>query len=148
MPKLKNKCKKGVGLIEVLCSMAVLLILTSYVFTSRLNVLKVSKENRQLNGYVELLSSLKKNMYFNCTYDDIMELIKDDRLYIDKSNLSVKNLKENKLQVFTKSNTNEKPYLKMDIENHGEVLKLELNLYVDVNKKNKVLKAVCYKGAY
>ncbi|WMJ81390.1 hypothetical protein RBU49_03790 [Clostridium sp. MB40-C1] len=148
MLRLKSNTKKGIGIIEILCSMAVLLILCNFAFSTKIHVLKLNKCNKKLNQYVGFLDSLKEDMYFNYSFEEIQNLRNCKNFMINKENINTQSIKDKGINIFEKESSNEKPYLVMNIEDDNEVLKIELMLYVDINNKSKTLKSICFKGEY
>ncbi|MCY6370332.1 hypothetical protein [Clostridium ganghwense] len=145
-----NKCKKkGIGMVEVVCSMAIFFLLSSFILSIKINNLKLNSYNRQVNEYVEFLDSLKEDIYYNYNYDDIKVMESKNLVIINKENISLESLKiEGAKNIFTSEEIKHRPYLIMSIEDDKEVLKINLELYVNIQNHNKVMRAVCFKGEY
>ncbi|MCY6960469.1 hypothetical protein [Clostridium brassicae] len=148
MLRLKSNTRKGIGVIEVLCSMAILLILCNFTFSTKMHVLKLNQYNKKSNQYVEFLASLKENMYFNYSCEEIQNLRNSKMIMINKENINSQSIKDKGINIFEKEVSREKPYLLMNIKDDNEVLKIELILYVDINNKSRTLKSICFKGEY
>lgn len=146
MFKLSKGRKNGVGMIEIVCSIAVFLILSSFIFSIKINNLKLNMSNRKMNEYIEFLEALKGEMYCNYNHQYITEMKNQNLLIINKENIKIDSLKNNKdiKSIFTEERKDEIPYLIMSIEEDKEVLKISFQLYV----QNKVIKSVWFKGAY
>ncbi|MCY6354059.1 hypothetical protein [Clostridium sp. ZS2-4] len=145
MFKLNNDRKKGIGMIEIVCSIAIFLILSSFIFSTNINNLKLNISNRKMNEYVEFLEALKAEMYCNHNYQDIIEMKNHNLLIINEENINIDSLKNKGIKnVFTEKRKEEIPYLIMSIEDDKEVLEISFQLYT----QNKMIKSVWFKGAY
>lgn len=145
MFKLSKCRKKGVGMIEIVCSIAIFLILSSFVFSIKINNLKLNISNRKMNEYIEFLEALKGEMYCNYNYQDIIEMKNKNLLIINKENINIDSLKNKDIKsIFTGKRKEDIPYLIMSIEDDKEVFKISFQLYA----QNKVIKSIWFKGAY
>ncbi|MEL7597292.1 MAG: hypothetical protein AAGU01_03715 [Clostridiaceae bacterium] len=145
MFKLSKDRKNGVGMIEVICSIAIFLILSNFIFSMKINNLKLNSSNRKMNEYVEFLQALKCEMYCNHNYQDIIEMKNKNLLIINKENINLDSLKNKDINsIFTGKIKEEPPYLVMSIEDDKDVLKISFQLYA----QNKVIKSVWFKGVY
>lgn len=145
MFKLNKRRKKGIGMIEIVCSIAIFLILSSFIFSIKINNLKLNISNRKMNEYIEFLEALKGEMYCNHNYQDIIEMKNMNLLTINKENINLDSLKNKDINsIFTEERKEEIPYLVMSIEDDKEVLKISFQLYA----QNEIIKNVWFKGAY
>lgn len=145
MFKLSKVRKKGVGMIEIVCSIAIFLILSSFIFSIKINNLKLNISNRKMNEYIEFLEALKGEMYCNHNYQYMKEMKNKNLLIINKENINLESLKNKDIKsIFTCERKEEIPYLIMSIEDDKEVLKISFQLYA----QNKVIKSIWFKGAY
>lgn len=148
MFKLNKSSKKGIGMVEVVCAMALFFILASFAYSVRCNAIKMDDSNRKLSEYVEFLNSLREYIYFNCTYSDVKNFKDQNLAIINKENISVNKIKENGTTMLVSTQNGERPYLIMNMEENENVIKITLNLYIKINNEDKSLKTVCFKGEY
>ncbi len=142
------KIKKGFTLIEVMCTIALFSILFITCLSIQLNTLTVKKYNESIIKYSLYMEYIKNNIMGNFTHEDIENLKTQNRYYISKENIDLENFREKKLRtLFTETSLKEKPYLVMSIEG-DMVYKINLKLYTNILKKEKVIECEFFKGKY
>ncbi|MCM8711028.1 type II secretion system GspH family protein [Clostridium sp. SYSU_GA19001] len=145
---LKSNKKSGFTIIEVLCALSIFSILFNCIMCIQLNNMKLKKYNKELSSFLYVLEAVKKEIIFNSTYSSIKNLNNNGRKYIRKDKLTIDNIKTLKLEeIFDVDKENDDSYLVMKITD-GEVLKIELELYVKINNREEKIKCEFYKGNY
>jgi hypothetical protein len=146
MLKLNNK--RGLALIEVLCSITLFSALFMVILTMEINTLKLQRYTKQLNNYSLFMEEFKNTMIYNSTYDEIEKLNLEHRWYVSQENIDIKKLREQgAINLFVEKKPAEIPYLKINIE-EGNVLKVNLKFYAKFIDITKVMESEFYKGRY
>lgn len=150
MLELKNllelKSKKGFSLIEVICSIAIFLIFSCLIFNTRTLWSKVHSLSTEYNIATLFIDGLRNEMIYNSSYKDIEKLLGEQRFYVNKENIQLKELYAKGLDVFQKEKPKDNIYITAEIQN-GDVLNIKLNLSSET-LKNKVIECEFIKGKY
>jgi prepilin-type N-terminal cleavage/methylation domain-containing protein len=146
MQKLNKK--SGVSLVEIMCAIGVMSILSLYILTFHLNNLRLSGYNKNKLMYVTALEAIKEEMISNATYNDLLSLSSQNKRYINKDKLTLNSIKSLTLeQIFNDSCNNLNTYIVLNITT-GEILKIELELHLKLRNTEEVIKCLFYKGNY
>lgn len=142
------KKKKGFTLIEVLCAITLFSTLFITCLRTELNALSLKKYNQSMKKYLVCMEYIKNNMIYNFSYNDIQNLKNQERCYcsINAGNLD-KFKGENLNNLFVKSRPENKSYLVMNVDG-DRVYKVNLKLYVQILKEERILECEFYKGSY
>ncbi|MBV4418618.1 hypothetical protein KM800_04650 [Clostridium tyrobutyricum] len=145
--KFSIKIKKGFTMIEVLCSICIFIMLFTTAFKIQLNVFKMQKYNKSINDCTYTVESIKNNMIYNLSYDDILKLDSNNMKYIEVNNfLKFNYTSDNILNLFSPI----KPkgsYIEINIEK-GEILKIKLKSNQNSYGINRVRECEFYKGNF
>lgn len=141
------KSKKGFSLIEVICSMAILMIMLAVFFNISSNAIALKKYNIELENNITFLEGLKNNIRYNMSCEEVLELWHNNKLYIHGENLNLEALKNKSIRsIFSSDQPEKKPYLVMNIE-ESRVLEIHMNLYSNLKNK-KIFNFRFYMGKY
>ncbi|ERI91315.1 prepilin-type cleavage/methylation protein [Clostridiales bacterium oral taxon 876 str. F0540] len=145
---LKLNKKPGFMLIEVLCSISIVLILLTVILASALNTRKLQDINKKKYEYVTVMDAVKNEMLLNRTYDDIKKLYSENKKIIHKEQLTLSSIQNTELQDLFNENTKaEDTYLLLGVID-GKVLTINLELHAKVNSKEEVITCSFSKGNY
>ncbi|MCY6483740.1 hypothetical protein OW763_05175 [Clostridium aestuarii] len=150
MLKLRKNEHKGIGIIDVVCSLAIFFVLLIFIFSIKMNALNLRNNNEKVVKYIEFVEALKNVIYYNHNFNEIETLVNTNKVVINKGDISLESIKNKDLEdIFVRNSSKEMPYLIMKVEeDDGEVVKLSLNLHFINKNKNKTIKCICYKGEY
>jgi prepilin-type N-terminal cleavage/methylation domain-containing protein len=145
---LKSNKKKGFSLIEQLCAISILSILSICVITIQLNNVRLKEYNKQVLLYCNVLEALKQEIIYNYSYADVRQIYYLNKRYITKDKLTINNLKSNDLsQIFSEGSDMENTYLLLNVVD-GEVLKIQIELHLKLNYKEEIIDCEFNKGNY
>jgi prepilin-type N-terminal cleavage/methylation domain-containing protein len=146
MPKLNKK--SGMSLVEIMCAIGVMAILSISILTFQLNNLRLNNYNKNKLMYVTALEAIKEEMISNATYYDLLSLRSQNKIYVNKDKLTINSIKSMNLEhIFSESCNNLNTYILLNITT-GEVLNIELELHLKLKSTEEVIKCVFYKGNY
>lgn len=144
----KSNKKKGFSLIEQLCAICILSILTISFITIQLNNVRLKEYNKQIFLYSSVLEALKQEILYNYSYDNVKGTYNLNKRYVAKDMLTISNVRSNDLnQIFNESSDMTKTYLLLSLVD-GEVLKIHLELHIKLNYKEEILECDFNKGNY
>jgi len=144
----RSNKKKGITLIEVICSITLFAILFMITLTMELQVLKVQRYNKQTNKYALFMEEIKNIMIYNATYDELKRLKSENRYYISTENIDFdKLIEKDVMNMFIETKPLKEPYLEVGVED-GKVLKVNFKLYAKVINNIIVMECEFYKGKY
>lgn len=145
---LKLSRKSGFTLVETLCALGILSIMFNCIIYIQLNNLKLKKYNKELSKYLYVLEGIKKEIMYNSSYDSVRNLHNNQKKYIAKDKLTIENVRTLELeQLFDVHTQTNDIYLVMSVDD-GEVLKIELELYLKLDSREEIIKCEFYKGNY
>jgi type II secretory pathway pseudopilin PulG len=146
MQKLNKK--SGISLVEIMCAIGVMSILSISILTFQLNNLRLNNYNKNKLMYVTALEAIKEEMISNATYYDLLSLRSQNKIYVNKDKLTINSIKSLNLEhIFSESRNNLNTYILLNITT-GEVLNIELELHLKMKSTEEVIKCVFYKGNY
>jgi prepilin-type N-terminal cleavage/methylation domain-containing protein len=146
MPKLNKK--SGMSLVEIMCAIGVMSILSISILTFQLNNLRLNNYNKNKLMYVTALEAIKEEMISNATYYDLLSLRSQNKIYVNKDKLTINSIKSLNLEhIFSESCNNLNTYILLNITT-GEILNIELELHLKLKSTEEVIKCVFYKGNY
>ncbi len=139
---------KGFTLIEVLCSIAVFSLLFMTALYIQINAVKIKNYNEDADRYTLIMEYIKNNVRCNFSYEDILNLHEEGRVYLDCRNLKSEDIEKVKLYgLFSSVKPSREPYIILNIA-AGEVLKIDLQFYGKIYGDVKVDKYEFYRGNY
>lgn len=144
---LKSLNKKGFTLVEVLCSLGIFSIIficmISYDITSR----SMKKDIKTMNNNVLIMETLKNNIIYSMTYEELEKLKNNKKFYINKENMAFEKIKIAAKDVFSDQVSVENPYIELIfIKYELKVYSLRLSLHSGKTKKITELQCNFYKG--
>lgn len=146
---LMSKIKKnGFTLIEVMCSLLVFSLLMFTALSIKISVAKIETYNDTETKYSIYLEDVKNELLSNASCDDINNLVSSGKKYINLNDNTDSDLQnKNIIQCFEIEHIEEKPYIEMTVEN-AELQRVNLQLYVKILNKDKILNCGFYKGKF
>jgi type II secretory pathway pseudopilin PulG len=145
---LKLNKKPGISLVEIICAISVMSILSLYILTVQLNNLRLHNYNTEKLLHVTILEAIKEEMISNATYNDLVSLSSQNKIYVNKDMLTLNSIKSLTLeQLFKESPDKFNTYIQLNITN-DEILKVELELHLKLRNTEEVIKCLFYKGNY
>jgi prepilin-type N-terminal cleavage/methylation domain-containing protein len=145
---LKSNKKKGFSLIEQLCAISILSILSICIITIQLNNIRLKEYNKQVFLYCSVLEALKQEIIFNYSYDYVRQIYNSNKKYIVKDMLTINNLRSNDLNnIFSENSDMKNTYLLLNVVD-GEVLKIHMELHLKLNYKEEIIECEFNKGNY
>lgn len=139
-----SKTKKGFTILEVILSLSIFAMMSSFALSLMIDSKKLEKNYIQLNTNISFLEGIKSVMASSFSYNDILTLKSENRLYISSENMDYESLKDNRTKsIFTRYEPEHFPYIYVSIEG-DKVIKATLNLKTG----DESYKAEVYKGRY
>ena len=146
MQKLNKKL--GMSLVEIMCAISVMSILSLYILSVQLNNLRLSHYNEEKFLHVTILEAIKEEIISNATYNDLVSLSSQNKIYINKDKLSLDRIKSLTLeQIFNENCDNLNTYILLNVT-PGNILNIDLELHLKLRNTEEVIKCVFYKGNY
>lgn len=140
--------KKGFSVVEVLCAISVMSILSLFIINIQLNNLRLRNYSKEKVKYIAVLEAVKQEILYNSTYEELIVQNNQHKNYIDKDKLSLSSLKTLNLdQIFSESCNINNTYIKLNLTT-GEVISLELELHLKFNQSEEIIKTSFSKGDY
>lgn len=137
MLKLKNK--RGVTLIEAICSISIFSILLLFATQIKVNEIKLSKMNHDTIRYTYFLDALKKELVSNTSEEQIAELESRGRVYVPKEKIEEDTSVVDINSVFLdKNDMNKFPYVILHSQMENNHFKVNLTMYMKFYGKEKV----------
>jgi hypothetical protein len=117
----------------------------SYDITS----FKMKNNIKTTNSNVFILETLKNNMIYSMTFQELEVLKRDNMVFINSGNMSLPTIKQSIMNVFSEEALTGKPYVKLDFLKYElNVYSLRLSLYDDNQSDIPSLQCNFYKGNY
>jgi|GEM_PF-2681355 len=137
MLKLKNK--RGVTLIEAICSISIFSILLLFATQIKVNEIKLSKMNHDTIRYTYFLDALKKELVSNTSEEQIVELESRGKVYVPKEKIEEDTSVVDINSVFLdKNDMNKFPYVILHSQMENNHFKVNLTMYTKFYGKEKV----------
>ena len=145
---LKLNKKSGMSLVEIICAISVMSILSLYILTVQLNNLRLNNYIKEKLMYVTVLEAIKNEIINNAAYNDLICLNNQNKTYVNKDKLTINSIKSSTLeQIFNDSCDNLNTYILLNITT-GDILNIELELHLKLRNKEEIIKCAFYKGNY
>lgn len=145
---LKLRAKKGLTLIEVLCSITVFSLMMLLIISIQLSNIKIKKYSNDIYNYSIFMEELKNVIINNTSYDELKNISLENKYYISKENIKIEKIREMGIDnIFVSNIKKQEPYLVINIGG-DEVLKVRLELHVKLLRKEKIMECEFYKGTY
>ena len=146
---LKSLSEKGFTLVEVLCSLAVFSIIFICMMSYEIASLNMKKDIKTMNNNVLIMESLKNNIIYSMTYEELEQLIAGNKFYINKENMTFDKIKIAVSDSFSSQTPAANSYIRLSyVKDELKVYKLTLSLYSGNPNDTLKLQCSCYKGDY
>ncbi|KOA20957.1 hypothetical protein CLHOM_05450 [Clostridium homopropionicum DSM 5847] len=144
MSKLKRN--KGYSLIEVICSLSILLILTSYLISYQYKYYNLKKQNIDMVNRLCFVEAVCNNFKFHYSYEELINFLNYNKaasekiFYINKTNLNLEKLNTNGLIDILSDKQEAYPYLKLSFNLTDEnIIIIDLfYVYMRTNKEESL----------
>lgn len=144
---LKSNNKKGYTIIEVICSLMMISLLLPLIFKIHLMNIRVEKFVELSDNNISVLEAVKNELYYNCSFEKIVDLAKNNKIYIDEENFNLNYIYGKDIsQIFSKNLIGK--YGMKIIVDISEVLKITLRLNYWFQGKEEIITCTFYKGNY
>ena len=146
---LKLISKKGFTLVEILCSLGVFSIIFVSMMSYEVTYLNVKRKTSIINDNIFIMEAIKNNIIYNMTFEEIEQLQSENRIFINKENMTFNKCNTALMNAFSEQADAEKPYIKLSFLK-CEFKVYSLNLSLHAGKPNDVLELQCnfYKGCH
>ena len=146
---LKSISKRGYTLVEVLCSLGVFSIIFICMISYEVTSLNMKKSIKDMNYNVLIMETVKNNIIYSMTYEELEELKKDNRIFINKENMTLNKIQRTVKDVFSKQVYAENPYIELSfLKCEFKVYSLRISLHEGNENHNRELQCNFYKGCY
>jgi len=146
---LKSISKKGFTLVEVLCSIGVFSIIFICMMSYELASLNMKKDIKTINNNVLIMDTLKKNIIYSMSFEELEQLQKYNKIFINKENLTFDRIRMPAVDLFSSNASINNSYIKLTFKKcELKVYSLNLSLYSSEQKDILELQCNFYKGNY
>ncbi|MBC8062296.1 MAG: type II secretion system protein [Clostridiaceae bacterium] len=140
--------KEGFTIIEVLCALSIIIVLFSYIMQAELRNIRLKQYLELKEKYICLLEEVSKELTYNTTYLELINLSDNGKIYIDNENMNFDKIKCSKIaDCFTDKTPLVKPYIVMLIS-RDKVLKVNTRIYFKYVNKEEMIECESFKGNY
>lgn len=153
---------RGIGFIDVICSLAILMIAITYIASFKVKEIKLKKYNTEMNKSAVFMEALKNDITYNYTYEEIEKLLiehlhsnnsnytYENKLFINGNNLNLDSLNTKGLEeILDKFENNKETYLEITANNdEDKIIKINLIFFINGIQSNKTIRTTLYKGEY
>jgi prepilin-type N-terminal cleavage/methylation domain-containing protein len=95
---LKSNKRKGFSLIEILCALTIITMLFSYIMHLELKSIRLKNYIEMKDKYVCLLETVTKELSYNCSYMELVDLCDTGKVYLAKENFNFQSLQEKNIK--------------------------------------------------
>ncbi len=145
---MRNLNTKGFTLVEVMVSLSIFTLLSFFSFSMMFSSLRLAQSNERQSENLAALEALKCIMTYNFSYEEVMELKNDNRIYLDLQDFPYEYFKDQRLkEAFSSQMPDSGEYISLDIK-EGSVLVVNLSMHYKFNNREEICKTEFYKGYY
>jgi len=142
------KTSKGFALIEVMISLSLFAMLFSAALSIMISELKLEKCNSESCKSLAYLEGLKEVGANNFSYDDVLYLKNQNKLYVSSGKMEYDLLEGSEVKaIFTDLKPNSYPYIAINIKGES-VLTVTMELHSLICNREDVFSTCFYKGMY
>lgn len=146
---LKSKIKNAFTLVEVICSLSIFSIIFISMISYDIVSVNMTKKIKNLNENVFIMETLKNNIIYSLSFEDLEGLQKDNKIYINNENMTSYKIQSGIIDVFSDQALKDNIYMKLSIlKCELKVYSLRLSLYDDKLSDTPQLQCDFYKGNY
>ncbi|MBK5241295.1 type II secretion system protein [Clostridium sp.] len=146
---LKSTSKKGFTLVEVICSLSIFSIIFISVMSFDITSSKMKKTIKITNNNVFIMETLKNNIIYSMTFEELEGLKTDNRVFINNENMTLAKIQKSLINVFSDEVLEEKPYIQLSFLKYElNVYSLRLCFYDNMQNDTPGLQCNFYKGNY
>lgn len=138
-------------MIDIVISLMLISLFLTTVLTIQFHVNKIKKYTLGLKEDIEYMRELKLILLKNFTYEEIININNQGKLYINKSDINMEILKKNDVENLLKTKKYAlKPYIKIGIEEFEKniAMKIRIELFYNYFGSQKSIKVEFIKGNY
>jgi prepilin-type N-terminal cleavage/methylation domain-containing protein len=119
----KSVNKKGFTMIEVLCSLGIFSIIFICMISFDVTSHNIKKDIKAINNNVALMECLKNNIIYSMTFEELEELEKSNRVFVNSENMNLKKIQIGVMDVFSEEAILTDSYIQLSF------LKCEFKVY-------------------
>ena len=140
--------KKGYSIIEVLCSLMLISLLVPLIFKIQLMTIKKHKYIEVREYKISMLQAVENELYYNCSYSQIVKLVSSNNKYIIEDNLNFNYVYEHNIyEVFVDKLGTNNLGLEINVD-MSSVLKITLQIKYEFYGKEESVTCTFSKGDY
>lgn len=145
MSKLINK--KGFTMLEVLCSLAIFSIIFICMISFDVTSHNIKKDIKAINKNVALMECLKNNIIYSMTFEELEELQKSNRVFVNSENMNLNKIQIGVVDVFSEEAILMHSYIQLSfLKCEFKVYTLRLSVHAGSPENNVELQCNFYKG--
>jgi len=146
---LKSISKKGFTLVEVVCSLSILSLIFICIFSYEVTSLNIKKNIKTINDNTLLMETLKNNIIYSMSFDDLEQLQRESKTFINNENMCLDKIRRGVSNVFSEHLCEEQPYIQLSfLKCEFKVYSLKLTLHTGKPNDKEELQCNFYKGCY
>lgn len=146
---LKLRSEKGFTLVEVICSLSIFSIMFISMMSYEITSIKMQKTIKNTNNNVFIMETLKNNIIYSMTFEELKGLQNNNRFFINNENMDILKIQSGVVNVFSAQSVNDDTYMKLSFMEYDlGVYSLRLSLYNDKQNDTPALQCNFYKGNY
>ncbi|MGH4120042.1 type II secretion system protein [Clostridium sp.] len=146
---LKSRNKKGFTLVEVICSLSIFSIIFISVMAFDITSSKIKKTIKITNNNVFIMETLKNNIIYSMTFEELEGLKTGNRVFINNENMISAKIQKSLVNVFSDEALKENIYIQLSFLKYElNVYSLRLCFYDNVQNATPGLQCDFYKGNY
>ena len=144
---LKLTSKKGFTLVELICSLGIFSIIFISMISYGVASLNMKKRIKIINDNVFIMEGLKNNIIYRMSFEELEQLKNDNRIFVNKENLTFNKIQTTLLDVFSDTPWKENEYLELRfLKYEFKVYTLGLFLHSESRYGAAELQCYFYKG--
>ncbi len=144
---LKSTSEKGFTIIEIVISLGIFSIIFICLMSFDVTSLKIKKDIKSINNNVIIMESLKNNIIYSMTFEELEQLQKNSRFFVNKENMNLSKIQNGVMNVFSDNEILTDSYIELSfIKCEFKVYTLRLNLHTINQKDTMELQCNFYKG--
>ena len=144
---LRLLSKKGFTLVELICSLGIFSIIFISMISYGVASLSMKKGIKAINDNVFIMEGLKNNIIYSMSFEELEQLKNDNRVFINKENMTFDKIQTALLDVFSNTPCEENAYLELRFLKY-EFKVYTLGLFLHSESRNGAVELQCnfYKG--
>ncbi|MBZ9688021.1 prepilin-type N-terminal cleavage/methylation domain-containing protein [Clostridium estertheticum] len=143
----KSINKKGFTMLEVLCSLGIFSIIFICMMSFDVTSHNIKKDIKTINNNVTLMECLKNNIIYSMTFEELEELKKNNRVFVNSENMYVNKIQIGVMDLFSDKAILTDSYIQLNfLKCEFKVYTLRLTLHSGSPEELIELQCNFYKG--